>query len=45
MMKEEGINGFFAGAYPTIVRGLAINIGMLTTYDGIKDALKPHVLE
>ena len=45
MLREEGMKGFFAGAYPTIVRGLAINIGMLTTYDGIKSSLKPYVPE
>lgn len=28
---------FFTGAGPTIIRGLAINIGMLATYDPIKD--------
>jgi len=43
MIKEEGLKGFFSGATPTICRGLAINIGMLTTYDGLKDALKPYV--
>lgn len=36
MATEEGLNGFFAGATPTIVRGLAINVGMLTTYDSFK---------
>jgi len=38
MAREEGLNGFFAGATPTIVRGLAINVGMLTTYDSFKKA-------
>jgi solute carrier family 25 oxoglutarate transporter 11 len=37
MMKNEGITGFFSGATPTILRGLSINVGMLTTYDAYKD--------
>lgn len=36
MAKEEGLKGFFAGGTPTICRGLAINVGMLTTYDSFK---------
>jgi len=34
--REEGLNGFFTGATPTIVRGLSINLGMLMTYDTYK---------
>lgn len=45
MIREEGLKGFFSGATPTIARGLAINIGMLTTYDGIKDSLKSYMPE
>lgn len=36
MAREEGIRGFFTGATPTIARGLAINVGMLMTYDEFK---------
>jgi len=36
MARNEGLNGFFVGATPTIVRGLAINMGMLMTYDNFK---------
>eukprot|EP00494_Astrolonche_serrata_P031087 UN31356 len=36
MAREEGARGFFTGASPTIVRGLSINVGMLTTYDSFK---------
>lgn len=43
MSKEEGLKGFFSGASPTIVRGLAINIGMLTTYDPLYAYLKPYI--
>jgi hypothetical protein len=43
MAKEEGMKGFFSGATPTIIRGLAINFGMLTTYDPMKAYLKPYI--
>lgn len=36
MAREEGLKGFFTGGTPTICRGLAINVGMLTTYDNLK---------
>lgn len=34
--RHEGTKGFFAGAMPTVVRGLTINFGMLMTYDSFK---------
>merc|ERR1719347_171941 len=43
MAKEEGLNGFFSGATPTIFRGLLINVGMLTTYDPLKKTLGPSL--
>lgn len=43
MAKEEGINGFFSGATPTIFRGLLINVGMLTTYDPLKKLLGDYM--
>jgi len=39
MARYEGLNGFFVGATPTVVRGLAINVGMLMTYDTFKKNL------
>jgi len=33
---KEGLNGYFTGAWPTIVRGLSINVGMLMTFDQFK---------
>jgi len=36
MAREEGLRGFFTGATPTVCRGLAINVGMLMTYDSFK---------
>lgn len=41
MATEEGIKGFFSGATPTIARGLAINVGMLTSYAPYKEGLTP----
>jgi len=42
MLKEEGlVKGVFAGASPTIIRALALNVGMLVTYDPAKDYLNP----
>lgn len=43
MAREEGVRGFFSGATPTIVRGLAVNVGMLTTYDSFKDWFGPSL--
>jgi solute carrier family 25 oxoglutarate transporter 11 len=43
MAKEEGLKGFFSGASPTIFRGLAINVGMLTTYDPLFSYFKPYI--
>merc|ERR1711997_1427573 len=43
MAKEEGLNGFFSGATPTIFRGLLINVGMLTTYDPLKKYLGDYM--
>jgi len=42
MAKEEGVRGFFSGAWPTILRGLAINVGMLTSYDPYKRYVEPY---
>jgi solute carrier family 25 oxoglutarate transporter 11 len=43
MAKEEGMAGFFAGAQPTIVRGLAMNVGMFMTFDTLKAKLGPYM--
>ncbi len=37
MAREEGVKGFFSGAFPTIIRGLALNVGMLASYDKLKE--------
>ena len=41
MAREEGMKGFFSGASPTIMRGLAMNVGMLASYDKLKEAYAP----
>jgi len=43
MVKEEGLKGFFSGASPTIIRGLAINLGMFVTYDPLYAYFKPYI--
>jgi len=42
MFREEGIGGVFKGASPTVIRGLAINVGMLCTYDPVFAKLKDN---
>merc|ERR1711998_34644 len=41
MFREEGLAGFFSGAGPTVVRGLAMNVGMLSSYDSYKTFFGP----
>eukprot|EP00656_Telonema_subtile_P002503 TRINITY_DN11113_c0_g1_i1.p2 TRINITY_DN11113_c0_g1~~TRINITY_DN11113_c0_g1_i1.p2 ORF type:complete len:222 (+),score=63.40 TRINITY_DN11113_c0_g1_i1:181-846(+) len=43
MAKEEGMAGFFAGAFPTIVRGLAMNVGQFMTFDTLKQKIGPNM--
>jgi len=43
MAREEGVAGFFSGATPTIYRGLAINVGMLTSYGYYKQMMGPYL--
>jgi len=43
MARHEGLRGFFTGANPTIVRALAVNVGMLSTYEPSKERLKPYL--
>lgn len=45
MAREEGLAGFFSGATPTICRGLAINVGMLTTYSSYKKFFSQYLGE
>lgn len=40
IMKEEGVGGLFAGAGPTVVRAMSLNMGMLASNEQAKDMLK-----
>jgi len=42
-LRNEGMRGFFAGAQPTVLRALAVNVGQLSTYDTAKEFLAPYV--
>ena len=35
IIKEEGIAGLFTGAGPTVVRAMALNMGMLASNDQV----------
>ena len=35
-MKEEGVGGLFTGAAPTVVRAMALNMGMLASNDQVR---------
>lgn len=37
--KEEGVIGLWKGCAPTVARAMALNVGMLATYDQSKDML------
>jgi len=39
IVKEEGVLMLWKGSSPTIVRGMAINLGMLAPYDEIRERL------
>lgn len=40
IVREDGIVGLFRGATPTIVRAMALNMGMLASNDQAKEALE-----
>lgn len=40
IVKEEGIGGLFTGAGPTVVRAMALNMGMLASNDQAKETLE-----
>lgn len=35
IVKEEGVGGLFTGAAPTVVRAMALNMGMLASNDQV----------
>ncbi|KAL4450703.1 hypothetical protein ABPG77_001059 [Micractinium sp. CCAP 211/92] len=40
IVKDEGIKGLFTGAGPTVVRAMALNMGMLASNDQAKEMLE-----
>ena len=40
IVKEDGIGGLFVGAGPTVVRAMALNMGMLASNDQAKETLE-----
>lgn len=36
IVKEEGVGGLFTGAGPTVVRAMALNMGMLASNDQVR---------
>lgn len=41
-MSEEGLLTLWRGSAPTVGRAMAMNLGMLTSYDEIKERLNDH---
>jgi len=39
IVKEEGYGALWKGSFPTLVRGVVINLGILAPYDEIKERL------
>ena len=40
IIREEGVKGLFTGATPTVVRAMALNMGMLASNDQAKEMLE-----
>lgn len=40
--KTEGISALWAGAYPTVVRAMALNFGQLAGFSEAKEQLRKH---
>lgn len=45
IVREEGVAGLFTGATPTVVRAMALNMGMLASNDQAKEMLEGMGLE
>jgi len=39
IVKTEGVKGLWTGASPTVVRALLMNVGMLASFDEIKERM------
>lgn len=42
IVAEDGVGGLFRGAGPTIVRAMALNMGMFASNEQAKEMLKEH---
>lgn len=40
--RAEGVGGLFAGNTPVVMRAMALNVGMLSTYDQARESLQPY---
>ncbi len=41
IVREDGVSGLFRGATPTIVRAMALNMGMLASNDQVRGCSLP----
>lgn len=41
--REEGVASLWAGCAPTVARAMALNVGMLATYDQSKEIITSHL--
>ena len=42
IVGEEGVFGLWKGCSPTVVRAMLLNLGMLSTFDEVKERLNAY---